>query len=406
MQSLRSNTVLTIGAIIPFLTIWICILVVSISITKQPYLGLDDGYIHLELARNFINGNGFAINPGEPISASTAPFFTAIMILLGYISPHLVWNNLFFNLLCSIGSIILMYTLCATLFRSKLYAFSGGVILSVQPWFIWSAYSGMEVSLSILLVTTAIFIFIKSYLKTNQSIIAMTIVLGFLTQVRPEMYSILLIFLLFACYNIASNRIKNINTISSKITWIFFTMLIPSVIILPYALFAHAVTSGFLPNTFYAKTETNNIFYVVHSGENIKNILTQLYTTAQSYVSGFANYSPFYIIGGYITIILVFLYGLFSHTISIRNKTLFYCIPLIFEVAIICIVGNQVSYPWNRHLLPLLPIFTIWILYALSGVSAMISRFSHNPSIHRYTFIVAVVLIITENNAVLQHYIS
>src|SRR4051794_21135502 len=40
-------------------------------------LPLDDGWIHLQFARNLAHGAGLAYNPGERVAGSTAPLWTA-----------------------------------------------------------------------------------------------------------------------------------------------------------------------------------------------------------------------------------------------------------------------------------------------------------------------------------------
>src|SRR5437870_11526868 len=44
-------------------------------------LPLDDSWIHVRFATNLARGQGFAINPGEPVAASTAPLWTLLLAL-------------------------------------------------------------------------------------------------------------------------------------------------------------------------------------------------------------------------------------------------------------------------------------------------------------------------------------
>ena len=54
-------------------------LVAERRIAGAPGLPLDDGWIHLRLARNLATGGGFGINPGEPVAASTAPLWSVAL---------------------------------------------------------------------------------------------------------------------------------------------------------------------------------------------------------------------------------------------------------------------------------------------------------------------------------------
>src|SRR5829696_10150092 len=43
---------------------------------------LDDSWIHLQFARNLARGFGLSYNPGELVTGSTAPLWTALLALL------------------------------------------------------------------------------------------------------------------------------------------------------------------------------------------------------------------------------------------------------------------------------------------------------------------------------------
>src|SRR5687768_397605 len=49
-------------------------------------LPLDDSFIHLQFARNLAAGDGLAYNPGERVTGSTAPLWTALLSL-GFLLP-------------------------------------------------------------------------------------------------------------------------------------------------------------------------------------------------------------------------------------------------------------------------------------------------------------------------------
>src|SRR5580693_6197599 len=56
---------------------------------------LDDSWIHLQFARNLAAGRGLSYNPGELVTGSTAPLWTALLALLAYLPGNPVaWAQL------------------------------------------------------------------------------------------------------------------------------------------------------------------------------------------------------------------------------------------------------------------------------------------------------------------------
>ena len=114
---------------------------------------LDDSWIHLQFARNLAAGRGLAYNAGELVTGSTAPLWTALLALLAYLpgSP-LAWAQLAGALLY-LASIDATWRLARELgLTPGLAALAGGLTLGTG-WMVWSALSGMEIPLFVLLST-------------------------------------------------------------------------------------------------------------------------------------------------------------------------------------------------------------------------------------------------------------
>jgi len=112
---------------------------------------LDDSWIHLQFARNLAAGRGMAYNPGELVTGSTAPLWTALLALLAYLpgSP-LAWAQLAGALLYLAG-IDATWRLARELgLTPGMAALAGGLTLATG-WMVWSALSGMEIPLFVLL---------------------------------------------------------------------------------------------------------------------------------------------------------------------------------------------------------------------------------------------------------------
>ncbi|MBW8876461.1 MAG: hypothetical protein JF614_15955 [Acidobacteria bacterium] len=112
---------------------------------------LDDSWIHLQFARNLARGRGLSYNPGHLVTGSTAPLWTALLSLL-FLFPGSViaWTK-------ALGIALHLAGIDATRRLSRelglspgLAALAAGLTLATS-WLVWSALSGMEIPLFILL---------------------------------------------------------------------------------------------------------------------------------------------------------------------------------------------------------------------------------------------------------------
>lgn len=112
---------------------------------------LDDSWIHLQFARNLAAGRGLAYNSGELVTGSTAPLWTALLALLAYLpGSSLAWAQLAGALLY-VASIDATWRLARELgLAPGLAALAAGLTLGTG-WMVWSALSGMEIPLFVLL---------------------------------------------------------------------------------------------------------------------------------------------------------------------------------------------------------------------------------------------------------------
>lgn len=112
---------------------------------------LDDSWIHLQFARNLAAGEGLAYNPGELVTGSTAPLWTALLALLFWLPGDVVaWTKLAGVALHLIG-VDATWRLARELGLGRgLAALAAGLTLATGP-LAWSAVSGMEIPLFIAL---------------------------------------------------------------------------------------------------------------------------------------------------------------------------------------------------------------------------------------------------------------
>jgi arabinofuranosyltransferase len=112
---------------------------------------LDDSWIHLQFARNLASGFGLSYNPGELVTGSTAPLWTALLALLFPLPGGVIlWVKLL-GVVLYLAGIDATWRLARELgLAAGLAALATGLSLATS-WLVWSALSGMEVPLFVLL---------------------------------------------------------------------------------------------------------------------------------------------------------------------------------------------------------------------------------------------------------------
>src|ERR1700753_2583853 len=112
---------------------------------------LDDSWIHLQFARNLAPGRGLSYTPGELVTGSTAPLWTALLALLSYLPGNLfLWVQLAGILLYLVG-VDATWRLARQLGLPPGRAALAGGLTLCTGWLAWSALSGMEVPLFVAL---------------------------------------------------------------------------------------------------------------------------------------------------------------------------------------------------------------------------------------------------------------
>ncbi len=114
-------------------------------------LPLDDSYIFLQFGKSLAAGEGLAYNPGEVVGGTTSPLWTALVSLLFFLpGPVIAWTKLA-GIVLHVAMVAATWRLARELSLSRgLATFAAGLAASTY-WLVWSALSGMEVSLFTLL---------------------------------------------------------------------------------------------------------------------------------------------------------------------------------------------------------------------------------------------------------------
>lgn len=149
---------------------------------------LDDSWIHLQFARNLAQGHGLSYNPGEPVTGSTAPLWTALLALLfllpGGTATVVAATKVLGSVLYLAGAHA-TYRLARELdLAPGLSLFAAALTLGTS-WLVWSALSGMEVPLFVLLAVWGMVLHARERRDAGRPPLALG-VLGLAALARPE----------------------------------------------------------------------------------------------------------------------------------------------------------------------------------------------------------------------------
>ncbi len=119
-------------------------------------LPLDDGYIHLQFARNLAAGHGMAYEAGRWVAGSTAPLWTALLSLLAWLpGSAVVWAQLV-GTLCCVAAVPQVARLAVACGTGRRLAWLAALLAAVTGPLVWAAVSGLEIALFVLLTLVAV----------------------------------------------------------------------------------------------------------------------------------------------------------------------------------------------------------------------------------------------------------
>jgi hypothetical protein len=116
---------------------------------------LDDSWIHLQFARNLAAGDGLAYNPGERVTGSTAPLWTALLALLFALPGNVLWWTKLLGIACHVAGVLATWRLGRALGLGRAACHLAAGLVAANAWLLWSALSGMEISLFVWLTLVA-----------------------------------------------------------------------------------------------------------------------------------------------------------------------------------------------------------------------------------------------------------
>lgn len=146
---------------------------------------LDDSWIHLQFARNLAEGRGLSYNPGELVTGSTAPLWTALLSLLFLLPGNVVaWTKLL-GIGFHLAGVAVAWRLGRELGLGRGLAGLAAALMLTTSWLIWSALSGMEVPLFVFLSLAGILLHLRERERPERPPLAVP-VLAVAALARPE----------------------------------------------------------------------------------------------------------------------------------------------------------------------------------------------------------------------------
>jgi hypothetical protein len=214
---------------------------------------LDDPWIHMQFARNLAQGDGLSYNPGQLVPGSTAPLWTALLSLLFLLpgSPVL-WAKLL-GATCFVAAVDVTRRLARELGLDERLSVFASAMTAVTGWLVWSALSGMEIPLFILLSLWGILLQVRERRDERRAPMSMFL-FGTAVLARPEGLLLLALAAVDRLVVPARNRDGDLTLRWPSAGPTVWGALAAAIVVVPVALFNKALSGSVLPTTFSAKS--------------------------------------------------------------------------------------------------------------------------------------------------------
>ncbi len=206
----------------------------------------DDGYIHIQYARNIVERGEYSFNPGEVSFGTSSPLWVLALATVGSVAhgeEALVHASRVFSWLAGFGALLAIYALAISMGARRLTATLATCAFAADVWFVrWTALS-MESSAAVLTVVLMALASVRAFDDTR-SAFRMGALIAIASLVRPEVYVAFPVFVLAAL-----SRWRTVDR--RRAVW---ALVAAGALLLPWLLFARLHIGSFLPNTAGAKS--------------------------------------------------------------------------------------------------------------------------------------------------------
>jgi len=218
----------------------------------DPAFPLDDSWIHLQFARNLSAGDGLSYNPGELVTGSTAPLWTAVAALFFLLPGDPLWWIKIAGVALHLAAIAATWRLGRELDLSPGLAAFAAAMTAGTYWLVWSALSGMEIPLFVLLTLWGMILHLRERREGGRPPLSLG-VLGLAVLARPE--GLLLLGLAVADrLLVVERREDGLHLAPPPWRSLAGGLALAAVALVPAVVFHYAVGGTPFPSTFAAKT--------------------------------------------------------------------------------------------------------------------------------------------------------
>jgi len=163
----------------------------SFVVNGERYFTLfDDAMISMRYAKNLVEGHGLVMNPGERVEGFTNPLWVAYMVLIHLLPVRASAASLFVQIagaLLTIVTVFMVMRIASEISGGVSRVSAGAMFLTAfyLPLISW-CLQGMEVSLVMLVTTTAVWMALR-LMRDNRFSVWLYVLLGAGTLVRIDM---------------------------------------------------------------------------------------------------------------------------------------------------------------------------------------------------------------------------
>lgn len=218
---------------------------------------MDDAWIHAAVARNFVEGKGWAIVPGKPLSVSTSPIWTLFTAFFYYFFSDPVIGTLTLSLLCTLGVVVLSYLLINTLTERPALALMGTFLILFNPISVWGLTSGMELPMVLLTLLLMLYVYYNWDPDSRIRRYVFPITAAVAAMTRPELFFALPLSMLDTFWHLVRDRKEG--SVRSAILTVVSQGFIMALCLAPYFIFNKYSSGVWFPTSYYAKVGVRGI---------------------------------------------------------------------------------------------------------------------------------------------------
>jgi hypothetical protein len=226
------------------------------------------------MARNFVEGKGFGINPGQSMAMSSSPAWTLSLACVYFFFGNALTAGLVASVTYMIAAGVLICRLTLKMGGKAWAGALAAIIILMDPIALWGYASGMEIPLVVFSVVPFFYCYYVFPPDSRTRAVGVPLAATLAAATRPELFVLMPIAA-------ADTWFANASNISKRMAWKILAVqaAVLAAALAPYFAFNLATTSHLFPSTYYAKTEVRNVGFAqalkIHDFERARNLLTK-----------------------------------------------------------------------------------------------------------------------------------